>query len=70
MMRLGVVVCPKCRLVKGVDLAKKTSRCLRCGHTLVLTKTKIFYETDSQEKLRQAIGILNAKLEGKSITFE
>jgi hypothetical protein len=69
-MRYGVVVCPKCKLVKGVDLSKKTSRCLRCGHTLVLSKIKIVYSTDSQEELRRAIGLLNARLDGKSITFE
>jgi len=69
-MRYGVVVCPNCKLVKGVDLTKKTSRCPRCGHTLVLSKVKIFYRTDSPEDLRKAIGLLNAKLDGKSITFE
>ena len=68
-MRLGVVVCPKCKQVKGVDLSKKTSRCPRCGHLLVIPKLKIFYETDSQKQLRQAIGLLNAKLDGKSKTL-
>jgi phage FluMu protein Com len=68
-MRLGVIVCPRCKQVKGVDLSKKTSKCPRCGHMLNLTKLKIFYETDSQDKLREAIGLLNAKRDGKSITF-
>jgi len=36
---------------------------------LYLTKLKIFYETDSQYKLREAIGLLNAKRDRKSITF-
>jgi len=31
-----------------------------------MKKLKIFYETDSQEKLRQAIGLLNAKLDENS----
>ena len=69
-MRLGVVVCPQCKQVKGVDLSSKTTKCAGCGKTLTLEKLKIFYETDSQEKLRQAIGLLNAELDGKSVAFK
>ena len=64
-MRFGVIVCPQCKQVKGVDLSSKTTKCIRCGKTLELKKLKIFYETESQEKLRQAIGLLNAELDGK-----
>ena len=69
-MRLGVIVCPQCKQVKGVNLSSKTTRCAGCGKTLTLEKLKIFYETDSQEKLRQAIGLLNAELDGKSVAFK
>jgi ssDNA-binding Zn-finger/Zn-ribbon topoisomerase 1 len=69
-MRLGIVVCPKCKQAKGIDLSKKTSRCPRCGRVLHIKKLKIFYETDSQEQLRQAVGSLNAKLDNKSITLK
>ena len=69
-MRLGVIVCPQCKQVRGVDLSSKTKKCAGCGKTLSLEKLKIFYETDSQEKLRQAIGLLNAELDRKSITFK
>ena len=69
-MRLGVIACPQCRQVKGVDLSLKTTKCAGCGKTLSLKKLKIFYETDSQEKLRQAIGLLNAELDRKSIAFK
>jgi hypothetical protein len=68
-MRLGVIVCPKCKQAKGIDLSKKTTRCPRCGSLLNVTKLTIFYETESQDELRQAIGRLNAKLDGKSITL-
>jgi len=69
-MRLGVIVCPVCKRVKGVDLSSKTTKCTHCGKTLQLKKLKIYYETDSQEKLRQAIGLVNAKLEGNEDTFK
>jgi transposase-like protein len=62
-MRLGVIVCPKCKQAKGVDLSKKTSRCPRCGRVLNVLKLTIFYETESQDELRQAIGLVNAKLD-------
>jgi transposase-like protein len=61
-MRLGVIICPQCKQVKGVALSSKTTRCIRCGKTLQLKKLKIFYETDSQEMLTQAIGLLNAEM--------
>jgi len=69
-MRLGLIVCPQCKQVKGVNLSFKTTKCAGCGKTLTLEKLKIYYETDSQEKLRQAIGLLNAELDGKSDTFK
>jgi ribosomal protein L37AE/L43A len=68
-MRLGVIVCPQCKQVKGVDLSSKTTKCTRCGKSLQLKKLKIFYETESQQKLRQMIGSLNEKLEGKHNIF-
>jgi len=65
-MRFGVIVCPQCKQVKGIVLSSQTTKCIRCGRTLQMKKLKIFYETDSQEKLRQAIGLLNAKLDENS----
>jgi hypothetical protein len=65
-MRFGVIVCPQCKQVKGLNLSSKTTKCIRCGKTLQMKKLKIFYETDSQEKLQQAIGLLNAKLDENS----
>ena len=69
-MRLGVIVCPKCKKVKGVDLTCKTTKCPRCGKVLAIDKLKIFYKTDSQEKLQVAIGLVNANLDGRLDEFE
>jgi len=69
-MRLGVIVCPRCKQVKGVNLSSKTTKCTGCGKTLTVQKLKIYYKTDTQEKLRQAIGLLNARLDGNSNTFK
>jgi uncharacterized protein YbaR (Trm112 family) len=70
LMRLGVIVCPKCKHTKGVNLLSKTTRCGHCGKTIILDKCKIFYETESQEKLRLVIGLVNAELDGKPKEFK
>jgi len=69
-MRFGVIVCPKCKKVKGVDLSSKTTKCSQCGKILRLDKLKIYYETDSRVKLQQAIGLKNAELAGKYDEFK
>jgi hypothetical protein len=69
-MRFGVIICPQCKQVKGLELSSKTTKCIRCGKTLQLEKITIFYETDSQEKLRQVIGLLNAEMAGNSGAYK
>ena len=69
-MKFGVVVCPHCKKVKGVDLSCNTTKCLQCGKVLRLEHIKIFYQTDSRGELQQAIGLVNAKLNGKLKEFK
>ena len=69
-MKFGVIVCPTCKQVKGVDLSCKTTKCLRCGKVLTIDKLKIFYKTNSQKEIQQAIGLLNAEFDGKLEEFK
>ena len=69
-MKYGVIACPKCKKIKGVDLSYKTTKCVKCGKKLTINKLKIFYKTNSQNKLTHAIGLLNAKLDGRFDDFE
>lgn len=69
-MKFGVIVCPKCKKVKGVDLSYKTTKCPRCSKVLTIDKLKIFYKTDSQKKLQQAIGLMNAKFDDRLDEFK
>ncbi|UCF11875.1 MAG: hypothetical protein JSW06_07450 [Thermoplasmatales archaeon] len=69
-MKFGVIVCPNCKKVKGVDLSCKTTKCSRCGKALLLENLKIFYKTDSVGKLQQAIGLVNAELDGRLKEFK
>ena len=69
-MKFGVIVCPNCKKVKGVELSCKTTKCPRCGKVLCLENLKIFYKTDSQEELQRAIGLMNADLDGRLDEFK
>ena len=69
-MKFGIIVCPNCKTAKGVDLSCKTTRCPRCSKVLTLKKQKILYETESEQKLRDAIGLINAEMEGKLKDFK
>ena len=70
MANLAVIVCPRCKKVKGIDLKYKTTKCQNCGKVLILDKLKIYYKTDSTVNLQKAIGLINAKLDGKLEEFE
>ena len=69
-MKFGLVVCPVCRKVKGVVLSCKTTRCHRCGKVIKLDKVKILYKTDSEKKLVEAIGLVNAEIDGEAEGFK
>jgi hypothetical protein len=64
-MKLGIVICPRCKQAKGIHLSYKTTKCFRCRKVLTIKNLKIFFKTDSQEKLRQAIGTINFELNRK-----
>ena len=69
-MKYGVIVCPKCKKAKGINLTRKTTKCNRCNKVLIINKIKIFYKTDSEQKMRQAIGLINAKMGGDYSNFK
>jgi hypothetical protein len=69
-MKFGIIVCPKCKMAKGTDLSNKTTRCIRCGKVLTIEKLKILYKTNSEQKIREAIGLVNAELNGKLKEFK
>ncbi len=64
-MKYGIIVCPRCRNSKVVDLFYKTTTCFRCNKKIDLNKVKILYKSNSEEEIRKAIGTLNIKLNKK-----
>ena len=58
-MRYGIVVCPKCRNAKLVDLKYNTTKCNRCNKILKLNNLVILYKSNSQSAIRAKIGEIN-----------
>ena len=69
-MKYGIVVCPSCKMAKGVDLSFKTTKCIRCGKILKINKIKILHKCDSERELRYFLGLINAKINGNVEDFE
>ena len=52
---LGVISCPKCKRVCGVDLSYKTKTCGRCNYTMKLSKVRIWVKTEDRNELADLI---------------
>ena len=52
---LGVISCPKCKRVCGVDLKYKTKNCARCSYTMKISKVRIWVKTEDRNELAELI---------------
>jgi len=68
--KFGIIVCPNCKKPKIVSLSVKQTKCFSCNKTLFLQKSKIIYKSNSQEEIRNAIGLLNAEIDGNLEKFK
>lgn len=62
--RYAVMVCPRCRHAKGMDRTAKTTTCGRCNSRHETATMRLFYVTGDQEALRDAVGVVEAKIMG------
>ena len=69
-MKFGIVVCPRCKKAKVVDLSCKTTKCHRCGKVLRLEHLRILHKSNSDQKIRQALGLVNAEMDGRFEEFK
>ncbi|KYK27935.1 hypothetical protein AYK20_07720 [Thermoplasmatales archaeon SG8-52-1] len=65
-MKYGIIVCPKCKRSKAVNLSNKTTKCIRCGKVLTLDKIRILYKTNSETDLQNKIYTINKKLDNST----
>ncbi len=59
----GVVVCPRCKRAKGVDLKQKTTTC-PCGFEIHVTPAKVRARAATPRELAPLVGQANAELAG------
>jgi len=63
-MRYGVVACPKCGAVRGVEQDSKTMQCASCGKRTRLKGLKVLAETDDPLGLPRLVGMASAERKG------
>jgi hypothetical protein len=59
----GVVVCPRCKRAKGVDLKQKTTTCA-CGFEIHILPARIRGRAETARKLAPLVGQINAEIAG------
>lgn len=59
----GVVVCPRCKRAKGVDLKQKTTTCV-CGFEIRILPARIRGRAETARELAPLVGQINAEIAG------
>lgn len=59
----GVVVCPRCKRAKGVDLKQKTTTC-SCGFEIHIVPARVRARAATPRELAPLVGQVNAELAG------
>lgn len=59
----GVIVCPRCKRAKGVDLKQKTTTC-SCGFEIHVLPARIRARAPTPRELAPLVGQVNAELAG------
>ena len=59
----GVIVCPRCKRAKGVDLKQKTTTC-SCGFEIRVVPARIKGRAATARELAPLVGQVNAELAG------
>lgn len=59
----GVVVCPRCKRVKGVDLKQKTTIC-QCGFEIHVLPARIRARAETARELAPLVGQVSAEMAG------
>jgi len=59
----GVVVCPRCKRAKGVDLKQKTTTCA-CGFEIHFLSARIRGRAETARELAPLVGQVNAEIAG------
>lgn len=69
MSMYGVIVCPRCKRAKGVDLEQKTTTCV-CGFEIHVVPARIRARAKSAREIAPLVGKVNAEIAGGLEAYE
>ena len=67
--KYGVILCSHCKKAKIIELEKKTTSCAHCNKKLRISKLKIHFQTNDQQKARNVIGLIHANQDRRKDEF-
>jgi len=65
----GVLVCPRCRRAKGVDLRQKTTTCV-CGFEIRVIPARVKARAESARELARLVGQVSADIAGGAEAYQ
>jgi hypothetical protein len=65
----GVIVCPRCKRAKGVDLKQKTTTCA-CGFEIRIAPSRVRARADTARELAPLVGQVSAELAGGLAAYQ
>ena len=60
---LGVISCPKCKNVCGINLKQKSKKCIKCDYAIKIKKVRIWVKTSEHSNLPELIKKVKEKIE-------
>ena len=63
----GIICCPKCRFVSGIDLQFKTKKCIKCNFNINLKKVRIIFKTEDNNELGNLIKDARKRIENGNL---
>ena len=65
----GVITCPRCGTVQGVDLSHAQAACVRCRNKIDVTRAVVHFSTDSPQELADAVRRFVEMKRGQTVSF-
>ena len=65
----GVIVCPRCRRAKGVNLKQKTTTC-QCGFEIYVVPARIRARAETARELAPLVGKVSAEIAGGTEEYQ
>jgi len=66
----GIICCPKCKFVTGIDLQFKTKKCIKCNFNINLRKIRIIFKTENDKELGNLIKNAKKKVESGNLFLD